>query len=168
MDIHGYPWIIHGWWGGGRVKASYGNWRRALETVWQDLETGLQDLETGLQDLETGISPRIWKLVRRALETGGLGYFMGFMCVWFGLFYGFYVCVPSFQILGASFQILEAQFPNPGAQFPNPRVQFPNPGVQFPNPGGPVSKSWRPPVSKAHRYRAPPVGAASCKGTVSE
>ena len=52
------------------VKASFGNWRRALETVWQDLETGLQDLETGLQDLETGISPRIWKLVRRALEIG--------------------------------------------------------------------------------------------------
>ena len=67
------PWLMAKKGGGGAlppVKASFGNWRRALETVWQDLETRLQDLETGLQDLETGISPRIWKLVRRALETG--------------------------------------------------------------------------------------------------
>ena len=41
-----------------------------METIWQDLKTGLQDLEPGLQNLETGISPRIWKLVRRALEIG--------------------------------------------------------------------------------------------------
>ena len=103
------------------VKASFGNWRRALETVWQDLETGLQDLETGLQDLETEISPRIWKLVRRALETGGLGYFIGFMCVCVVWVILWVLCVCA---------------------------QFPNPGGQFPNPGGPVSKSWRP-VSKS-------------------
>ena len=54
------------------VEASFENWSRALETVWQDLETELQDLETGLQDLETGNTTRIWKLVRRALEIGFL------------------------------------------------------------------------------------------------
>ena len=118
------------------VKASFGNWRRALETVWQDLETGLQDLETGLQDLETGISPRIWKLVRRALETGGLGYFMGFMCVcpvsksWGPVSKSwrpsFQILAPSFQILESSFQILESSFQILEVQFPNPR------GLQFP------------------------------------
>ena len=63
----------------------------------------------------------------------------------------------SFQSVLFSFQIWgKSWFPNPGAQFPNPWVQFPNPGVQFPNPGGPVSKSWRPPVSKAGFYPTPP------------